>query len=152
LPCPELVTSTFRETFELDCVPIVEPHAHAPAYRTHSANPQCGAHPAGAQDDARKVVDQYVKAAGGAKALSRIQTLTLEGTFTSEDGKTGTYTLDTKLPNRYYSELLAGEKNLIEAYNGKSAWHRNAAGELGTLVVPKGCNWRRLRSITTPGC
>jgi hypothetical protein len=97
-----------------------------------------GAHPAGAQDDARKVVDQYVKAAGGAKALSRIQTLTLEGTFTSEDGKTGTYTLDTKLPNRYYSELLAGEKNLIEAYNGKSAWHRNAAGELGTLVGPEG--------------
>jgi len=97
-----------------------------------------GAHPAGAQDDARKVVDQYVKAAGGAKALSRIQTLTLEGTFTSEDGKTGTYTLDTKLPNRYYSELLAGEKNLIEAYNGKSAWHRNSAGELGTLVGPEG--------------
>src|SRR5882672_2441651 len=96
-----------------------------------------GAYPARAQD-AGKIVEQYVKAAGGAKALSRIQTLTLEGTFTSEDGKTGTYTLDTKLPNRYYSELLAGEKNLIEAYNGKSAWHRNAAGELGTLVGPEG--------------
>jgi hypothetical protein len=91
-----------------------------------------------AQEQAGKVVDQYVKAAGGAKALSRIQTLTLEGTFTGEDGKTGTYTLDTKLPNRYYSELLAGEKNLIEAYNGKSAWHQNAAGELGTLVGPEG--------------
>jgi hypothetical protein len=50
----------------------------------------------------------------------------------------GTYTLDTKLPNRYYSELLVGEKNLIEAYNGKSAWHQNAAGELGTLVGPEG--------------
>jgi hypothetical protein len=31
-----------------------------------------------------------------------------------------------------------GEKNLIEAYNGKSAWHQNAAGELGTLVGPEG--------------
>src|SRR6266404_4988400 len=30
-----------EKLFELDCVPIVEPHAHAPAYRTHSANPQC---------------------------------------------------------------------------------------------------------------
>jgi hypothetical protein len=96
------------------------------------------AHPAGAQEEPGKIVDQYVKAAGGAKALSRIQTLTLEGTFTSEDGKTGTYTLDTKLPNRYYSELVAGEQNLIEAYNGKSAWHRNSAGELGTLVGPEG--------------
>src|SRR6266446_6066530 len=93
--------------------------------------------PAGAQE-ARKIVEQYVKAAGGGKALSRIQTLTLEGTSTSDDGKSGTYTLDTKLPNRYYSELLVGEKNLIEAYNGKSAWHQSAAGELGTLVGAEG--------------
>src|SRR5260370_7176040 len=64
--------------------------------------------------------------------------MTVEGSFTSDDGKMGTYTLDTKLPNRYYSELLIGEKNLIEAYNGKSAWHENAAGELGTLVGPEG--------------
>src|SRR4029077_19582485 len=96
------------------------------------------AYPVRAQEQPGKIIDQYVKAAGGAKALSRIQTLILEGTFTSEDGRTGTYTLDTKLPNRYYSELLAGEKNQIEAYNGKSAWHRNAAGELGTLVGPEG--------------
>src|SRR5882762_7535777 len=96
-----------------------------------------GAHPARAQE-AGKIVDQYVKAAGGGRALAKIQTLTLEGTFTSDDGKTGTYTLDTKLPNRYYSELLVGEKNLIEAYNGKSAWHQVAAGELGTLVGPEG--------------
>ncbi len=95
-----------------------------------------GAYPARAQE-AGKIVEQYVKAAGGGRALAKIQTLTLEGSFAS-DGKTGTYTLDTKLPNRYYSELLIGEKNLIEAYNGKSAWHQNAAGELGTLVGPEG--------------
>src|SRR6266851_3267057 len=88
--------------------------------------------------EAGKIADQYVKASGGSRALGRIQTLALEGSFTSEDGKTGTYTLDTRLPNRYYSELLVGEKNLIEAYNGKSAWHQTAAGELGTLVGPEG--------------
>src|SRR6202521_275553 len=96
--------------------------------RTHTARAQ----------DAGKIVEQYMKAAGGTRVLARIQTLTLEGTFTSDDGKLGTYTLDTKLPNRYYSELMVGEKNLIEAYNGKSAWHQNAAGELGTLVGPEG--------------
>jgi hypothetical protein len=96
-----------------------------------------GAYPAQAQE-AGKIVDQYVKAAGGGRALAKIQTVTLEGTFTSDDGKSGTYTLDTKLPNRYYSELLIGEKNLIEAYNGKSAWRQNAAGELGTLVGAEG--------------
>ena len=93
--------------------------------------------PAPAQD-AGKIVEQYVKAAGGSKAFGKIQTLTLEGTFTNGDGKAGTYTLDTKLPNRYYSELLVDEKNLIEAYNGKSSWHQIAGGELGTLVGPEG--------------
>lgn len=83
-------------------------------------------------------MEQYVKAAGGGRALAKIRTLSLEGTFTTDDGKSGTYTLDTKLPNRYYMELLVGDQNLIEAYNGKSAWHRDASGELGTLVGPDG--------------
>src|SRR5579864_8724226 len=53
--------------------------------------------------DAQRLVDQYVKAAGGSKALSKAQTIALEGTFNTADGKSGTYTLNTKLPNRYYS-------------------------------------------------
>src|SRR3984957_2091939 len=86
-----------------------------------------------------KIADQYVKAAGGSKVLSKIQTMTLEGTFTNTaDGKSGTYTFDTKLPNRYYSELVIGDKNVIEAYNGKSAWHQTAGGELGTLLGQEG--------------
>jgi hypothetical protein len=93
--------------------------------------------PAPAQE-AGKIVERYVKAAGGSKALSKIRTLTLEGAFTSGEGKAGTYTLDTKLPNRYYMELLVGEKSWIDAYNGKSAWHQTAGGELGTLVGPEG--------------
>ncbi|MFI5057275.1 MAG: hypothetical protein ACHQLQ_03750 [Candidatus Acidiferrales bacterium] len=94
--------------------------------------------PARAQDPG-KIVDRYVKAAGGSKTLSRIQTLTIEGTFTNaSDGKPGTYTFSTKLPNRYYSELVIGDKNLIEAYNGKSAWQQNAGGDIGTLVGPEG--------------
>ena len=94
--------------------------------------------PARAQD-AGKIVDQYIKAEGGSKALAKMQTLTLEGTFTNAtDGKAGTYTFNTKLPNRYYSELVAGDRTLIEAYNGKSAWHRNAAGEIATMVGAEG--------------
>jgi hypothetical protein len=88
--------------------------------------------------DAQKLVDQYIKAAGGSKALSRAQTITLEGTFNTADGKSGTYTLNTKLPNRYYSELVVGDTGLIEAYNGKSAWHRTANGEISTLVGAAG--------------
>src|SRR5204862_6609072 len=95
-----------------------------------------GAYPAHAQE-AGKIVEQYVKAAGCGRALAKIQTLTLEGTFTSDDGKTGTYTLDTKLPNRYYSELLTGDKNLIEASNRKPPWPQTADGALAPFVRPE---------------
>jgi hypothetical protein len=89
----------------------------------------------GRAQDASKIVDQYIKAAGGAKGISKIQTLRIEGTFTSvADAKAGTFTFETKLPNCYYSELIADGKSWIEAYNGKSAWHGNSADEVATFL------------------
>src|SRR5271157_3539852 len=94
--------------------------------------------PAQAQDPS-KILSDYVKAAGGSKALSKIQTETLEGAFSNPaDGKPSTYTFSLKLPNRYYSEFVLGDKPLIEAYNGKSAWHQATSGELSTLLGQQG--------------
>lgn len=91
-----------------------------------------------AQDPA-KIVSEYVKAAGGSKALSKIHTETLEGAFSNPaDGKPSTYTFSLKLPNRYYTEFVLGDNTLIEAYNGKSAWHQTYAGELSTLLGQQG--------------
>jgi hypothetical protein len=94
----------------------------------------------GAQaQDPSKIVSDYVKASGGSKALSKIQTETLEGAFNNPaDGKPSTYTFSLKLPNRYYSEFVLGDKPLIEAYNGKSAWHQAPSGELSTLLGQQG--------------
>jgi hypothetical protein len=93
--------------------------------------------PAQAQD-AAKIVDQYIKAEGGSKTLSKVDTLKLEGTFANAaNEKAGTYTLITKQSNRYYSELVDSDRISIEAYNGKSAWHQNA-GALETLVGSEG--------------
>jgi hypothetical protein len=93
-----------------------------------------GAIPTRAQEP-EKIIDQYIKAQGGAKNLAKAQTISIEGTFTNAaDGKTGTYTFDSKLPNRYYSELVIGDQNNVEAYNGKSAWHRTTNGDITTLV------------------
>jgi hypothetical protein len=98
-----------------------------------------------ARTQAARIISQYVKAVGGARALSRIKTLSLEGTAvrsseaagsTQTETDSGTYTLDTKLPNRYYSELLIGGKRFIEAYNGKSAWREDASGAPTTVVSP----------------
>lgn len=104
-----------------------------------------------ARTEAARIISQYVKAAGGAGALSRIQTLSLEGTVvrsaeapsksetasvTRTETASGTYTLHSKLPNRYYSELLIGGKRFIEAYNGKSAWREDGSGAPTTVVSP----------------
>jgi hypothetical protein len=91
-----------------------------------------------AQDPA-KIVADYIKASGGSRALSKIQSETLEGAFNNpSDGKPSTYTFSLKLPNRYYSEFVLGDKPLIEAYNGKSAWHQSPSGELSTLLGQQG--------------
>jgi hypothetical protein len=90
-----------------------------------------------ARVEGARIIARYVKAAGGARDLARIQTLALEGTVAApSDPNSGTFTLDTKLPNRYYSELIVGGKHFIEAYNGKSAWREDGSGSPVTMVSP----------------
>ncbi len=85
--------------------------------------------------DANKIIEQYVKAAGGSKALAKLQTIALDGSFSGNaDAKPGTYSFRAKQPNRYYSEIRTEGKTLIESYNGKSAWHQSESGEINTLL------------------
>ncbi|HXH66349.1 MAG TPA: hypothetical protein VNI81_04060 [Candidatus Limnocylindrales bacterium] len=86
-------------------------------------------------DDAKKIIDQYLKAIGGSKAVSRLQTLTIDGSVAViGDAPPGTYTFKVKRPNRFYTELRANGDTLIESYNGKSAWHQAANADIGTLL------------------
>jgi hypothetical protein len=88
--------------------------------------------------NASKIVDEYVKAAGGRKALARIQTELIDGTIQAVgDATPGTYTFRVKLPNRYYTEIRMGGKTWIAAYNGKSAWHQPESGQIATLLGPQ---------------
>jgi hypothetical protein len=110
--------------------------------------------------DISKTLAQYVKAEGGAGKLAKITTVKFEGTVVGEraaakgpdafgPGQTppvqshtsavgGSYTFALKLPNRYYTEMVAGNESWIESFNGKSAWRQNAKGDIGTLVGPEG--------------
>ncbi len=88
--------------------------------------------------DASKIIEQYVKAAGGAKTLAKVRTFSLDGAIQDAGNeKSGTYSFRVKLPNRYYTEIRTGGKPEIEAYNGKSAWHQTAAGAIATLLGPQ---------------
>ncbi|MBS1841294.1 MAG: hypothetical protein JST77_10650 [Acidobacteria bacterium] len=85
--------------------------------------------------DADKVLDGAVKILGGSGKLRKIATVSLEGSVTRQsDSREGTYTFKLKSPNRYYSEFTFGGQPEILAYNGKSAWREDPAGELGTLL------------------
>jgi len=87
--------------------------------------------------DAGKILDDSIKASGGSRALARLLTVSIEGTVIRQsDAKSGTYTLNLKSPNRYYSEITFNGQPEIFAYNGKSAWREIFAGELGTLTGP----------------
>jgi hypothetical protein len=78
---------------------------------------------------AQKIVDEYVRVEGGAKALARIQTASVTGSLTDDaTGQSGTYSLVTKEPNKFYSEIIVEPQSLIEAYNGKSAWGQDTSG------------------------
>jgi hypothetical protein len=94
--------------------------------------------PVGLAQDAHKIIDQYVKAAGGSKTLSKIQTYVLDGTVHTDDQENaGAYTFRVKAPNRLYTEFRDGGKTIIEAYNGKSAWQQSQTGEISTLLGPQ---------------
>jgi hypothetical protein len=85
--------------------------------------------------DPSKIIDQYIKAAGGAKTLSHLQTLAVDGNVANAgDSQPGTFTFMVKQPNRYYSELRSEGRTFIESYNGKSAWHNTDSGEISTLL------------------
>jgi len=88
--------------------------------------------------DASKIIDQYIKAAGGTKTLTHVQTLAIDGNVANTAGsQPGTFTFMVKQPNRYYSELRSQGKTFIESYNGKSAWHNTDSGEISTLLGPQ---------------
>jgi len=79
---------------------------------------------------AQKIVDEYVHAEGGAKALAKIQTASITGSLTDDaTGQSGTYSLITKAPNKFYSEIIVEPRRMMEAYNGKSAWGQDTFGQ-----------------------
>ncbi len=90
----------------------------------------------------QKIIDEYVRAAGGAKALAHVRTLTIAGsvqvqsTLTSDDDAepTGSYSLIIKAPNQYYSETLIAGSRMVTAYNGKSAWRQIGTAAPQTLT------------------
>ena len=84
---------------------------------------------------ADKIVNEYLHAMGGSRALEKIQSATFVGTVRQTlDIPSGSYSLILKSPNSYYSEILLGADHFTEGFNGKSAWDQDASSPPHTLT------------------
>jgi hypothetical protein len=83
----------------------------------------------------QKIISDYLRAEGGAKALAKIQTVKISGSLREESTDTnGSYSLIAKAPNKFYSETIIEPAHEIKAYNGMSAWGQDAGAAPQTLT------------------
>lgn len=96
----------------------------------------------------QKIINQYIEAEGGARALGKIQSVAISGSLqvlspTGDDSapQFGSYSLITKAPNRLYSEIIVEPRRAIAAYNGKSAWGQDFSAAPHTLTGTDAVQW-----------
>src|SRR5262245_14691409 len=71
----------------------------------------------------QKIVEEDLRASGGAKAVGQVRSMTIAGSLTEEaTGATGSYSVMTKAPGKFYAEILTGTDRAVEAYNAMSGW------------------------------
>jgi hypothetical protein len=90
----------------------------------------------------QKIIDEYLRAEGGAKALAKVQSVTIAGNLREESTDTnGSYSLITKAPNKFYSEMVIEPQHTIAGYNGMSAWGQDSTGAPHTLTGSEAVEW-----------
>jgi hypothetical protein len=105
----------------------------------------------------QKIVAEYIRAEGGARALTRIQSLTIEGSLhvvpagdssrpsdseaADAVSSSGSYSLITKAPNKLYSEIVVEPQHIVAAYNGKSAWGQDGTAASHTFTGRDAVEW-----------
>ncbi|MFZ0211259.1 MAG: hypothetical protein WBE20_08585 [Candidatus Acidiferrales bacterium] len=81
-----------------------------------------------------KIIEQSLRASGGAKALENIRSSMWEGTVKEANGtQTGEFTLITAAPGQFYREIVLGPERIAEACNVSSCWGEEGSGNLYTL-------------------
>jgi hypothetical protein len=83
----------------------------------------------------QKIVDEYLRAVGGPKALEKIASASFAGSLEdTASGETGSYSLIMKAPNKCYAEIIAGSRRDVVAFNGMSAWGEDTSRGPHTLI------------------
>ena len=80
-----------------------------------------------------QVLERYLTAIGGKKAVERIVSAEVRGSVESADGRTGVFTQTTKRPQLISISLSWGDLRWRAGFNGRAAWQEDGIGELRTL-------------------
>jgi hypothetical protein len=84
-----------------------------------------------------KIVDNYLKATGGKKAVSALKDATYEWSIQLNNQPIGTARTQRKAPASERIELTFGNGQIISASNARSAWEIGLDGGLRTLTGPE---------------
>jgi hypothetical protein len=82
---------------------------------------------------ASKVIEQYIAAIGGKKAVEKIVSADVSGSITSADGRSGVFTQRTRRPQHFYLSMSWSDARWRTGFNGRSAWQEDSSEGLRTL-------------------
>jgi hypothetical protein len=82
---------------------------------------------------ASKVLNRYIDAIGGRKAIEKIVSTEMSGTVTAENGETGAFTQRTARPDLYSVSLSSGGSRWSTGFNGRSVWQDDSVDGVRTL-------------------
>ena len=89
---------------------------------------------------AEKIVDNYLKAIGGKKAVAAISDATYDYIVQVNESPVGTARLKRKYPSSERLELLFGNGSITSATSSSSAWEIGLDNKLRTLTGPESAN------------
>ena len=95
---------------------------------------------------ASKVIEKYVTAIGGKRAVEKTVSTDVSGTVTSADGRSGVFTLRTARPRLYYVSMSWGDSRWSAGFNGRAAWQDDNIDGVRTLY---GAPASRIRAEAT---
>ena len=87
---------------------------------------------------AEKIVDKYLKAVGGKKAIAGLQDTTYEWIIQLNDQSIGTARTKRKAPSFERTEMLFGNGSIISGTNATSSWELGLDNQLHTLTGAEG--------------
>ena len=92
-----------------------------------------GRPPAAEAQSPGQVLERYLAAIGGQKAVERIVSTDVSGSVVAADGRTGVFRQQTKRPQLISISISLGDSQWRAGFNGRAAWQDDGIDGLRTL-------------------